>query len=91
MDIRKQEDGIGEIIRHLVRSEYSRSDSQYRGLIKTNKKKPAHIERADYSANKTQNYFFSSGAGAASAAAGAASDLPPPGTDAVAMVGLSLE
>lgn len=83
--------GIKRIIRHLVRSEYSRSDSQCRDRIKTNKKKPAQTERADYSANKTQNYFFSSGAGAASAAAGAASALPPPGTDAVAIVGLSLE
>ena len=83
--------GIKRIIRHLVRTEYSRYDSQCRVLTKTNKKKPAQTERADYSANKTQNYFFSSGAGAASAAAGAASALPPPGTDAVAMVGLSLE
>ena len=85
--------GIKRIIRHLERTEYSRSDGQCRGLIKKNKKKPAQTERADYSANKTQNYFFSSGAGAASAAAGAASAsaLPPPGTDAVAIVGLSLE
>lgn len=83
--------GLKRIIRHLERTEYSRSDSQSRELTKTNKKKPAQTERADYSANKTQNYFFSSGAGAASAAAGAASALPPPGTDAVAIVGLSLE
>ena len=83
--------GIKRIIRHLERTEYLRSDGQCRELTKTNKKKPAQTERADYSANKTQNYFFSSGAGAASAAAGAASALPPPGTDAVAMVGLSLE
>lgn len=85
--------GIKRIIRHLERTEYSRSDVQCRELTKTNKKKPAQTERADYSANKTQNYFFSSGAGAASAAAGAASAsaLPPPGTDAVAIVGLSLE
>ena len=74
-----------------MRTEYSRSDSHCKELTKTNKKKPAQTERADYSANKTQNYFFSSGAGAASAAAGAASALPPPGTDAVAIVGLSLE
>lgn len=83
--------GIKRIIRHLERTEYLRSDDQCRELTKTNKKKPAQTERADYSANKTQNYFFSSGAGAASSAAGAASALPPPGTDAVAMVGLSLE
>ncbi len=82
--------GIKRIIRHLEGTEYSRSDGQCRELIKTNKKKPAQTERADYSANKTQNYFFSSGAGAASASA-TASALPPPGTDAVAMVGLSLE
>ena len=82
--------GIKRIIRHLERTEYLRSDGQCRELIKTNKKKPAQTERADYSANKKQNYFFSSGAGTASAA-GAASALPPPGTDAVAMVGLSLE
>ena len=82
--------GIKSIIRHLERTEYLRSDGQCRELIKTNKKKPAQTERADYSANKTQNYFFSSGAGAASASA-TASALPPPGTDAVAMVGLSLE
>lgn len=83
--------GIKRIIRHLVRTEYSRSNGQCKELTKTNKKKPAQTERADYSANKMQNYFFSSGAGAASAAAGAASALPPPGTDAVAIVGLSLE
>ena len=83
--------GIKRIIRHLERTEYLRSDGQCREQTKINKKKPAQTERADYSANKTQNYFFSSGAGAASAAAGAASALPPPGTDAVAMVGLSLE
>jgi len=82
--------GIKSIIRHLERTEYLRSDGQCRELIKTNKKKPAQTERADYSVNKKQNYFFSSGAGAASASA-TASALPPPGTDAVAMVGLSLE
>ncbi len=55
-----------------------------------NKKKPARKERADYSAElKMQNYFFSSAAGAAASVVAAASDLPPPGTDAVAIVGLS--
>lgn len=84
--------GIKRIIRHLERTEYLRSDGQCRGQTKINKKKPAQTERADYSANKKQNYFFSSGAGAASeAGAASASALPPPGTDAVAIVGLSLE
>jgi hypothetical protein len=42
--------GIKRIIRHLERTECSRSDGQYRELIKTNKKKPAQKERADNSA-----------------------------------------
>jgi hypothetical protein len=50
MDIRKQMNGIKRIIRHLERTEYSRSDSQSRERIKTNKKKPAQTERADNSA-----------------------------------------
>jgi hypothetical protein len=50
MDIRKQMNGIKRIIRHLERTEYSRSDGQCRELIKTNKKKPAQTERADNSA-----------------------------------------
>jgi hypothetical protein len=59
-------------------------------LAINNKKKPALKERADYSAElKPQNYFFSSAAGAAASVVAAASDLPPPGTDAVAIVGLS--
>jgi hypothetical protein len=59
-------------------------------LAINNKKKPALKERADYSAElNPQNYFFSSAAGAAASVVAAASDLPPPGTDAVAIVGLS--